>query len=542
MASSCELNKFESMEAIKMELQKYLDAKRTALVSEICPERHEYDIVVIGAGLAGLAAAITLCRQEKSVLLLEQNDQVGGYAVNFWRGKFRFDGALHSISGGQPSGAFYHALEKLELENWIQFIPIPAYKMVFEQSTGHTLYYDYSFEHFQTTLSNRFPEEGKQIIKFFTDAKKITELLLNWNELSFPKKLIRSMLHLSAIPRLFQVLQKNSEQVLNFYFENEDLRRTIFSFVAGMGTPRTQLSAIVFYSMFFEKCFLGSHYIRGGSGALTQAMAGKIESSGGEIILNARVTHLKFDENNPKNLKSVGFSDNRHPDQFYEVSAKNILCCSDPHLLIEELLPLGCIEPRFIKKIKNRQNTESLFQTYLALDIDLREYGFNGYTNDFYLSDGSILPINIYSNIDPTCAPIGHSILVSYQMTSIDEYEEALFRDGGKRGQHYKTLKQKKLDEMIEKIAEALNIPDLRHHIKIKEAATPVTYRRYTKNFRGSYVGFMSSVQQIVLHPLPFKTPIENLFVAGQWINMGGGFQNTISGGIKAAELVLKRR
>ena len=144
------------------------------------------------------------------------------------------------------------------------------------------------------------------------------------------------------------------------------------------------------------------------------------------------------------------------------------------------------IEPRFIKKIKNRQNTESLFQIYLALDIDLREYGFNGYTNDFLLKDGTILPINIYTNIDPSCAPMGHSVLSSYHLTSIDEYEEALFQDGGKRGQHYKTLKQKKLDEMIDKIAEALNIPDLRHHIKIKEAATPVTYRRYTKNFRGS--------------------------------------------------------
>jgi phytoene dehydrogenase-like protein len=541
MASSCGINDIELMDATRMELQKYLDAKRTALACEVCPERQEYDVVVVGAGLAGLAATITLCNQEKSVLLLEQNDQVGGYAVNFWRGKYRFDGALHSVSGGQPSGALYHALEKLELEDWIQFIPIPAYKMIFDQSTGQALYYDYSFAHFQTILSNRFPQESKQIYKFFSDAQKLTHLILNWNELSFPKKAIRSLHHLSAIPRLMQVRQKNAEEVLNFYFNDEELRHVIFSFVAGMGTPMAQLSAIVFYSMFFEKSILGSHYIRGGSGALTQAMAGKIDSLGGEIKLNARVTHLEFDENNRKSLKKVVFCDNRREDQIYQVYAKNILCCSDPHLLIEDLLAQGSVEPKYIKKIKNRQNTESLFQVYLALDIDLREYGFNAYTNDFYLSDGTILPINIYSNIDPSCAPIGHSVLVSYQLTSIDEYEEALFQDGGKRGEHYKTLKRKKLDEMIEKIAEALSIPDLRLHIKIKEAATPVTYRRYTKNFRGSYVGFMSSVQQIILHPLPFKTPIENLFVAGQWINLGGGFQNTISGGIKAAELILKR-
>ena len=155
--------------------------------------------------------------------------------------------------------------------------------------------------------------------------------------------------------------------------------------------------------------------------------------------------------------------------------------------------------------------------------------------------DGTTIPINIYTNIDPACAPKGHSVIVSYEMLPIDEFEKAIQEDGNTRGKAYKALKIRKLNEIIEKLQAALNIPDLNEHIKVKEAATPITFKRYTKNFRGSYVGYMSSFKQIVAS-LPFQTPIPNLFIAGQWVNLGGGFQNTIAGGIKAAKIALRLR
>ena len=44
-----------------------------------------YDVVVIGAGLAGLTAANILARQGRSVLLLEQHYKLGGMATWFKR-------------------------------------------------------------------------------------------------------------------------------------------------------------------------------------------------------------------------------------------------------------------------------------------------------------------------------------------------------------------------------------------------------------------------------------------------------------------------
>jgi phytoene dehydrogenase-like protein len=42
------------------------------------PNRTEYDAVVVGSGLNGLAAAITIARQRRSVLVVEANDTIGG--------------------------------------------------------------------------------------------------------------------------------------------------------------------------------------------------------------------------------------------------------------------------------------------------------------------------------------------------------------------------------------------------------------------------------------------------------------------------------
>ena len=58
---------------------------------------HEpWDVVVIGAGNAGLTCAATLARAGKRTLLLEQHNVPGGCGTSFARGRFEFEVAFIS--------------------------------------------------------------------------------------------------------------------------------------------------------------------------------------------------------------------------------------------------------------------------------------------------------------------------------------------------------------------------------------------------------------------------------------------------------------
>src|SRR5215510_11670364 len=63
--------------------------------------RDEYDVIVIGSGLAGLTSANTLAKAGHSVLLLEHHYQLGGMATWFKRkGGHIFDISLHGFPIG----------------------------------------------------------------------------------------------------------------------------------------------------------------------------------------------------------------------------------------------------------------------------------------------------------------------------------------------------------------------------------------------------------------------------------------------------------
>ena len=93
-------------------------------------ERDAYDVVVVGSGMGGLAAAAFLAKAGKSVLVVERHDRPGGYAHSFQRGKYHFDAAIHVMSGafGIPD----RALRILGVRDRCTFLPIePFYAATF---------------------------------------------------------------------------------------------------------------------------------------------------------------------------------------------------------------------------------------------------------------------------------------------------------------------------------------------------------------------------------------------------------------------------
>src|SRR6188472_1526410 len=92
------------------------------------PARRHADVVVIGAGLAGLTAARELMRDDRSVVLLEARNRVGGRVLNKPIG-----GGEHSEAGGTFAGPTQDHI--LELAEQMGVGTFPTY------NTGDNIYF-----------------------------------------------------------------------------------------------------------------------------------------------------------------------------------------------------------------------------------------------------------------------------------------------------------------------------------------------------------------------------------------------------------------
>ena len=59
--------------------------------------KEHYDVVVIGASLAGLSSALTLSDSHYNVLVLEQHNLPGGVATSFVRSGIELEASLHEM-------------------------------------------------------------------------------------------------------------------------------------------------------------------------------------------------------------------------------------------------------------------------------------------------------------------------------------------------------------------------------------------------------------------------------------------------------------
>ena len=94
----------------------------------------KYDVVVIGAGNGGLAAAVKVLSAGKTCLVCEKHNIPGGFATSFVRGIFEFEASLHEFNGIQTKenpGSSRLLFDELGVTDKIDFIQlIDAYRLI----------------------------------------------------------------------------------------------------------------------------------------------------------------------------------------------------------------------------------------------------------------------------------------------------------------------------------------------------------------------------------------------------------------------------
>ena len=136
------------------------------------------------------------------------------------------------------------------------------------------------------------------------------------------------------------------------------------------------------------------------------------------------------------------------------------------------------------------------------------------------------LPVHIY-NQDPTLAPAGKTA-VTIMFDSDYEYWKNLAAD--------RSAYLKKKEEVSQTGIALLEqrFPGITRLVEVTDVATPLTFERYTGNWKGTFEGWLITPQNagVIMKPMPQTLlDLRNFYMCGQWVEPGGGLPTAIMSG-----------
>ncbi len=504
-----------------------------------------YDVVVIGGGHNGLTAAAYLARAGRTVLVLERRRLLGGAAVTeeVFKG-FRFSVCSYVVSLLRPEiirelDLPRHGLEILPLDG--TFTPMPD---------GDYLWRNNDHAHTRREIARHsrvdaeaYDEYGKAMIEMGRFVKPILSMLPPDPTSLDPRGLKQFLFLLRRFQRLSRQDQYNQVQLMTMsavdfldqWFETDVLKATmsasgIIGTFLGVRSPGTAYVLLHHYMGEIDGAFRSWGFARGGTGAISNAIAGAARAAGVEIRTEVEVARILTRGNRAEGVML---------DDGTEVRAGVVASSVDPRLTFLRFLDEGTLPDEFVADIHRYRFRGSSAKVNLALDalpdftclpgpgahlrgaisispgVDYMERAYDDAKYGRY-SRQPYVDIVIPSLTDPSVAPPGKHV-----MSCFVQYAPYHLKDGG-WDDHREALG----DTVVDTIAEYA--PNLRNIIRHRQVLTPLDLEREWGLSEGNiFQGELTLEQLFFLRPAPgwarYRTPVENLYMCGSATHPGGG-------------------
>jgi phytoene dehydrogenase-like protein len=487
-------------------------------------------IVIIGGGISGLAAGCYARMNGYEAEIHEAQAQPGGLCTAWQRGGYLFDGCIHWLVGSSPASEWYGIWEELGVIQGRPIFDHEVFSSVVDRN-GRTLHFYTNADRFEAHLKELAPADAEaserlcRLIRKFSSfdmpVSKPAELMNFFDGLGMMARLGRFLKDLGTIGKL-------TLAGLGGWFTDPFLRRAIACSLFDETLPA---AALVFTLAQMHKKIAG--FPLGGSLEFAQAMARRFTGLGGKIHYRSRVEKLLERDGRAVGVRLAGGE---------EAAADYVVCAADLRWALYSLLDGRRIDP---------VHRELFDAGKLFPPLVLVSFGVN---MDFS-SDISCLgaayelekPVSVagrpldYFGIknfcyDPSLAPAGKSV-VGTIIPADWAYWEKLSADRAA----YEAEKEKIrrfCEEEIEK-----RHPGFRSKIEAADVATPLTFERWTGDWKGTYMTWMLAPEYQRQHPfIPKTVPgLENFYLASMWTNPPGGIPGGAGVGRGVVQIICRK-
>ena len=517
------------------------------------------DILVAGAGIAGLTAAAYAAKAGRSVVMCERAARVGGLVTDFSAQGFHFDAGLRAV---ENSGVIHPMLRDLGVD--VAFVPNPVTIRV--QDRQIRLDCD-GLMQYGAMLSELFAKNRADIQAIMHEIERVMEIMdvlygidnpLFMDVKNDPAYLLRTVL-----PWLFRY-RRNMRKV-------KQLSQPIEAYLACFTHNQALMDTIAQHFFrhtpsFFALSYFGLYqdylYPKGGTGALALAMAESIQAKQGEIFCNTEIVSV----DTASRLATTLAGD--------VIRYRELVWAADAKAMYKAAVSPPPVKKHYARqagKVARAHGGDSVLTVFLALDLPpadveqafgahcfytpsitgLSSLGLDSWRAaaeerdsrealtawvDRYLSL-TTFEISCPVLRDATLAPQGKSGLIVSTLFSYDlarRIEQAGWKDAWK-------------NQCIHQVSEQLAtvLPGIRAAVLYAACATPLTMEQYTGNTDGAITGWAFDADppaesRFAKIAQSVRTPWPHMHQAGQWSFSPSGLPVSIITGKLAADAALK--
>lgn len=489
----------------------------------------EKSIIIIGAGLAGLAAGCYARMNGYKAHIFEHHSVPGGVVASWRRKGFLIDGGIHYLMGFKPGQSTCKLYKELGVYESNRIFEKEKYASYRDSGAKRILTITKDLDKLAADLKAISPKDAAQIDEFIKKVNAFRGLDIGEGmdvtpELMTPWSTVKQTWNnRKFIMVLMSKFGKSVEEYASRF--NDPWLAWIFKWLF---TPEVPVWFVLMLLALLADGQLG--YVEGGSQEFIGAIEKRFKRLGGEITYNATVNKILVENDTACGIRL---------EDGTEYRGDIVISAADGHSTIFSML-----EGKYVDKaIQHRYTNWKLFRPLVMLNIGVNrsfpdEPSLSIIKLETPIDSGGYKTDCITSrlfNYSSRFAPQGKTVVQVTAESDWDFWNELQSRDRSA----YEKEKERIADVLLKCIDEVWE--GISSTVEMKDVATPLTTWRYTRNHKGAFEGFLPTPKTVMTRVPKTLPGLNNFYMAGQWVMPGGGVPPCLISGRQAVQIICKR-